>query len=330
MNDKREVFYAKIMLFGEYSVICDSMGLTIPYAHFKGELSFINEDKYTDLEFAYESNRQLKKYSLYLQKLIDDGELIFEFDLSSFKKDIDKGLYFESSIPQGFGIGSSGALCAALYNEYGQNKIPNSRHISKKEIISLKKIFVQLESYFHGVSSGIDPLNCYLKHPIIIQGKADLSTVGIPRNKHDEKGAIFLINTGQAGMTEPLVKLFFEQCKQHSFYKSIRDEMIPFNNNCIKSLIKGETKEFFKNLRGLSKFLLKNMEPMIPETFKEIWNIGLDTSTYYLKLCGSGGGGFLLGFTEDLEKAKFELRKHNVELIPVYKNAKAIGSKNNI
>jgi len=53
MNDKREVFYAKIMLFGEYSVICDSMGLTIPYAHFKGELSFINEDKYTDLEFAY-------------------------------------------------------------------------------------------------------------------------------------------------------------------------------------------------------------------------------------------------------------------------------------
>jgi len=105
--------------------------------------------------------------------------------------------------------------------------------------------------------------------------------------------------------------------------------MIPFNNNCIKSLIKGETKEFFKNLRGLSKFLLKNMEPMIPDTFKEIWNIGLDTSAYYLKLCGSGGGGFLLGFTEDLEKAKFELRKHNVELIPVYKNEKGIDSRNN-
>ena len=306
------------------------MGLTIPYAHFKGELSFINEDKYTDLEFAYESNNQLKKYCEHLQELTEKNELLLDLDLKAFKKDVESGLYFESSIPQGFGIGSSGALCAAVYGRYGMDKIPNSRHISKKEILSLKKIFSQMEAYFHGVSSGIDPLNCYLKHPVIIQGKSDIETVGIPRNKHDKKGAIFLINTGKAGMTEPLVKLFFENCKHHSYYKSVRDEMIPYNNNCIKSLIKGETKEFFKNLRGLSKFLLKNMEPMIPEAFKEIWNIGLDTSAYYLKLCGSGGGGFLLGFTEDLEKAKFELKKHNIDLIPVYTNSKEIGNINGI
>ncbi len=322
MSDKKEVFYAKIMLFGEYSVICDSMGLTIPYAHFKGELSFINKDKYTDLEFAYESNQQLKKYTLYIQALADQNKLLTRFDIAAFKKDVNKGLYFESSIPQGYGIGSSGALCAAIYDRYGLDKIPNNRHISKKQILNLKNIFSQLEAYFHGVSSGIDPLNCYLKHAIIIQGKSDLEMVGIPRNKHDKKGAIFLINTGQAGKTGPLVNLFFENCKEHNFYKSVRDEMIPYNNNCIKSLVKGETREFFKNLRKLSKFLLKNMEPMIPETFKEIWNVGLDTSAYYLKLCGSGGGGFLLGFTEDLEKAKFELKKHNVDLIPVYKNSK--------
>lgn len=322
MNNKKEAFYAKIMLFGEYSVICDSMGLTIPYTHFKGELSFINDDKYTNLEFAYKSNKQLKAYWSYLQELEEKKENLFKFDLQLFKREIDQGLYFESSIPQGFGIGSSGALCAAIYDRYSTEKIPNTRHLSKTQILKLKNIFSQLESFFHGVSSGIDPLNCYLKHPIIIRGKSDMETVGIPRNKHDENGAIFLINTGQPGMTEPLVKLFFEQCKQHSFYKLVRDEMIPFNNNCIKSLVKGETKEFFRNLRGLSKFLLKNMEPMIPETFKEIWNIGLDTSAYYLKLCGSGGGGFLLGFTEDLEKAKFELRKHDIKLIPVYKNSK--------
>ena len=47
MTNRPEVFYAKIMLFGEYSVICDSMGLTIPYAHFKGELSFLNKYRYT-------------------------------------------------------------------------------------------------------------------------------------------------------------------------------------------------------------------------------------------------------------------------------------------
>ena len=50
------LFYAKILLFGEYSVLLNSMGLSIPYTHFKGELSFIGEDKYTDRNFAKRSN----------------------------------------------------------------------------------------------------------------------------------------------------------------------------------------------------------------------------------------------------------------------------------
>ena len=48
MKLSKDVFYAKVMLFGEYSVICDSMGLTMPYTHFTGELSFISDEKYTD------------------------------------------------------------------------------------------------------------------------------------------------------------------------------------------------------------------------------------------------------------------------------------------
>ncbi len=323
MNQKKsEVFYAKIMLFGEYSVICDSMGLAIPYAHFKGELSFVNDDKYTNLEFAQASNSQLYKFLKYLKNLNEEGKLKAKFALGQFEKDLNRGLYFESTIPQGFGIGSSGALCAAIYDRYALERVSNSRHIHGSHIVNLRSIFAQMESHFHGVSSGIDPLNCYLKHPVLIKGRDELSTVGIPRNKHNKDGAIFLINTGSPGKTGPLVNLFFEKCKDHSFYKLIKNEMIPFNDNCIKFLIKGESKEFFKNLRSLSKFLLKNLSPMIPDTFKEIWNIGIDTSTYYLKLCGSGGGGFLLGFTENLGKARFELKKHNIELISVYRNAK--------
>jgi len=321
-REKSDVFYAKIMLFGEYSVICDSMGLAIPYAHFKGELSFTNENKYTDLEFAQASNKQLKLFFKNLKDLSDEDKLIADLDLGLFKKDLDRGLYFESTIPQGFGIGSSGALCAAIYDRYSNNPIPIDRHIDNEQILKLRQLFSQMESFFHGVSSGIDPLNCYLKHPVLIKSKNELSTVGIPRNKHNKKGAIFLINTGSPGKTGPLVNLFFEQCKDYSFYKLIKNEMIPYNDNCIKSLIKGESKEFFKNLKALSKFLLKNLSPMIPEAFKEIWNVGIETSAYYLKLCGSGGGGFLLGFTDNLEKARFELRKHNIEIIPVYRNSK--------
>lgn len=322
MSHKNEVFYAKIMLFGEYSVICDSMGLAIPYAHFKGELSFINKDRYTDLEFARDSNLQLKDYLSYLKNLNSGKELDSELDIDTFEYDLNNGLYFESTIPQGFGIGSSGALCAAIYDRYSKNKIAIDRNISKKNILKLREIFSRMESYFHGVSSGLDPLNCYLRFPVLIKGKNELGTVGIPRNKHNNKGAIFLINTGSPGKTGPLVKLFYEKCKQYSFYKSIKEEMIPLNDQCIKSMIKGETDEFFKSLKSLSKFLLRNLKPMIPEAFLGIWENGIETSAYYLKLCGSGGGGFILGFTEDLELAREELKKQNVDLITVYKNDK--------
>lgn len=320
MKNKSGIFYAKILLFGEYSILCDSMGLTIPYTHFRGELSFIKEDKYTDYDFAVSSNRLLKEYAIYIRGLKDNGELLCNFDIDAFERDIHQSLYFESTIPQGYGVGSSGALVAALYERYVPNHKSGDRKMSKEEVTKLKEVFSQLESYFHGTSSGMDPLNCYIKHPLLIHNKKDVCMVGIPRNKHDKKGAIFLINTGSPGKTGPLVNIFLDKCKIDDFMTRVREEMIPLNDACIKSLIKGETKRFFETLKDLSKFLYDHLDPMIPETFKKIWRYGLESQSYYLKLCGSGGGGFLLGFTEDFEKAKDELKKLDVDIIPVYKN----------
>lgn len=320
MKNKSGIFYAKILLFGEYSILCDSMGLTIPYTHFRGELSFIKEDKYTDYDFAVSSNRLLKEYAIYIRDLKDSGELLCNFDIDAFERDIHQSLYFESTIPQGYGVGSSGALVAALYERYVPNHKSGDRKMSKEEVTKLKEVFSQLESYFHGTSSGMDPLNCYIKHPLLIHNKKDVCMVGIPRNKHDKKGAIFLINTGSPGKTGPLVNIFLDKCKIDDFMTRVREEMIPLNDACIKSLIKGETKRFFETLKDLSKFLYDHLDPMIPETFKKIWRYGLESQSYYLKLCGSGGGGFLLGFTEDFEKAKDELKKLDVDIIPVYKN----------
>jgi len=210
MKAKQEQYYAKIMLFGEYGVICDSMGLTIPYAHFKGELNFINDEQYTEYEFALTSNKYLREYLTYIEDLTAKGVNIFKFDIEAYKRDLDAGLYFESTIPQGYGLGSSGALCAALYNTYAINGISQKRYLNSTDIAYLKEVFSQMESYFHGVSSGIDPLLCYVKYPLLIKSKTDIHTVGIPRNKLDNNGAIFLVNTGSPGKTEPLVKLFFE------------------------------------------------------------------------------------------------------------------------
>ncbi|MBN2236987.1 MAG: hypothetical protein JW729_05475, partial [Bacteroidales bacterium] len=155
MIQKSEVFYGKILLFGEYSVIFNSMALTIPYTHFKGQLSFISNYKYTDFEWAKESNISILEFSDYLEKLAEEGELLCSINIKRLKADIARGLYFESTIPQGYGVGSSGALVAAIYDEYAEEKIQSDRNLSKKGIFKLKSIFAQMESYFHGKSSGL-------------------------------------------------------------------------------------------------------------------------------------------------------------------------------
>jgi len=58
---------------------------------------------------------------------------------------------------------------------------------------------------------------------------------------------------------------------------------------------------------------------MIPAAFIDVWKAGLETDDYYLKLCGSGGGGFLLGFAENLDKAHELFKQRNIEIIPVSK-----------
>ena len=54
---------------------------------------------------------------------------------------------------------------------------------------------------------------------------------------------------------------------------------------------------------------------MIPEQFHALWKTGIDTNAYYLKLCGSGGGGYILGFAEDITKAQSVLKDHRLEVI---------------
>lgn len=316
-----EIFYAKILLFGEYSVIRGSMALTIPYTHFNGELSFMSHSKYTDLNFAAQSNEHLKNYAQYIEQQLTDNHIQFPFDIERLKSDIDNGMYFESTIPQGYGIGSSGALVAALYHKYALNGNQTDKY--KPEAISIaKKHFSQLESYFHGTSSGLDPLNCYLKQPLLIKSAQEIETVEIPRNRFKNDEAIFLINSGKQGKTGPLVKQFIERCKDPEYVQSFEQEYIPLNNKCIESLISVDDNDFFGQVHKLSEYQLKYLTPMIPVSIQSTWQHGLHSNDFTLKLCGSGGGGFILGFTRHWEKASKVLEQMDIEPIPVYKHNK--------
>jgi len=318
MSRRTETFYAKILLFGEYSILCNSMGLTIPYSHFKGELSFINEDKYTDYNFALHSNKLLGEFHAWLTGDGYSPEFSSQLQLDQLAHDLQHGLYFESTIPQGYGIGSSGAVVAAIYAWYAVNRIQSSPRITKNRIQELLAIFSYMEDFFHGQSSGIDPLNSYIKHPMLIRSRKDISIVGIPRDDRNTNGAIFLLDSGNPGKTGPLVNYFLEDLNRPEFANDINSQLIPFNDNCINAIIRGESDILFPNLRQLSEFALTHFKRMIPESIKQVWQQGLETDNFYLKLCGSGGGGFLLGFTSDYEKAKAQLATHQFEMIPVY------------
>ena len=96
---KGPLFYSKILLFGEYGIIQDSKGLSIPYNFYNGALK--TEDNQT-VE-AIKSNGNLKRFVAYLSNLqIENPELV-TFNIDNLKNDVENGMYFDSSIPQGYG-----------------------------------------------------------------------------------------------------------------------------------------------------------------------------------------------------------------------------------
>lgn len=307
---KGPLFYSKILLFGEYGIIKDSKGLSIPYNFYKGALK-ISDDL---SEKNQQSNKNLSRFANHLEEL-SKGSDFPNFDITSLKNDIEAGMYFDSSIPQGYGVGSSGALVAAIYDKYALEKITVLENLTREKLLELKSIFGRMESFFHGKSSGLDPLNSYLSLPILINSKEDIEPAGIPSQKQSGNGAVFLIDSGIVGETAPMVNIFMENMKQEGFRKMLKDKFVKYTDMCVEDFLSGDVKGLFGNVKHLSKVVLDNFKPMIPAQFHELWKKGLDTGDYYLKLCGSGGGGYILGFTEDLEKAKKSLKDYKLEVV---------------
>lgn len=308
---KGPLFYSKILLFGEYGIIKDSKGLAIPYNFYNGALKI--DDNLS--EIAQKSNQSLKTFATYLAQLSFNEPELVQFDLDSLNQDVAAGMYFDSSIPQGYGVGSSGALVAAVYDKYAKDKITVLENLNREKLLKLKKIFGRMESFFHGTSSGLDPLNSYLSLPILINSKDHIEPTGIPSQKEEGKGAVFLIDSEMVGETAPLVNIFMENLKNEGFRNMLKTQFNKYTELCVESFLKGDFKSVYTNTKQLSKIALNHFKPMIPEKFHNVWQQGIDTNDYYLKLCGSGGGGYILGFAPDYEKAKQALKDYKLELV---------------
>jgi mevalonate kinase len=305
---KGPLFYSKILLFGEYGIIKDSKGLSIPYNFYNGAL------KITDVNtpFAKDSNAKLFKFYNYLKNL---NSSIVNFNLDKFHSDLKLGMYFDSSIPEGYGVGSSGALVAAVYDYYATNKITVLENLNREKLLKLKDIFSTMESFFHGKSSGLDPLNSYLSIPILINSKKDIKVTGIPSQQRDGEGAVFLLDSGEVSTTAPMINIFMEKMKKDGFRKMLNNQFIKYTNSCVEDFLNGDLSSLFQNTKKLSKVVFDNFKPMIPNKYHSLWKKGIDNDSYFLKLCGSGGGGYILGFTKNIEKAKKELNGHKIEVV---------------
>lgn len=293
-------FSSKILLFGEYSVIRYSNALATPYGLFEGKLTFLRQNK-------GDRDAELGALASFVKKLDQQGVLDFGFDTDSFAFDVGQGLVFDSSIPQGYGVGSSGALVAAIYERYADKKNKND------DIAVLQQRFALLESHFHGSSSGFDPLVSFLNRPILKDRSFGLSCVSLPEQSSGD-GAIFLLNTGRSRKTEPLVNLFLEKCKSQEFANICESQLAPVTNDCIDSFLAGDQNALWDCFFELSRFQFEHLSPMIPKLYHDVWEEGLKNKSFLLKLCGAGGGGFLMGMTRDFKKCSIELK--NFELRP--------------
>src|SRR5690606_28744578 len=107
-----------------------------------------------------------------------------DIDLLKMKEDLDQGIWFDSDIPQGFGLGSSGAVIAAIFEKYGH---------PTRSIDGDKDKLARLEDFFHGSSSGLDPLVSHNQKPLLIH---NFNKVEVLEERPNLEG-FFLLNTGR-------------------------------------------------------------------------------------------------------------------------------------
>lgn len=309
---KKYVYPSKILLFGEYGVTKNYSGLSIPYKNYKGYLNFNNYFNKKLSISESKSNKELKKFFSFLIK-----NSIVDLEFEKLKKDLDKGMYFHSNIPQRYGLGSSGALISSIYDKYSKTKYSSERNIKK-----LKEIFSKMESFFHGNSSGLDPLVCFLKKPIFFHSKNKIFYVNIPEKKNINKknGIVFLLNSGIPSKTYTMNKVFSKKLKNNFFKKEIIEKFFFYNKKCIESLLKNNMNTFLVYIKNLSTWVFNNLKFMIPKNIFKIWKIGIINDSYYMKLCGSGGGGYFLVFSRNHECLNKELKNYVKEVILNFKN----------
>jgi mevalonate kinase len=295
---KHPTYPSKIMLVGEYGVVVGGSALTIPFHKFQAKIRSVSDLPPGKEKDAEQSLQYIKLLYNYIQKL-PVASFHAPPDMDLFSQNL-QAYWLDMDIPVGFGLGSSGAVSAALYNIF----FPLSGTVTLQQ---QKEDLASIESYFHGKSSGVDALTCFVRSALRFHTSGKIEKVKFDAMDMPGGYRFFLLNSGEKFETGPLVKYFLSQYKNPDFKRSIEEEYLPLNQKLIETLLGEREADPGLLVRLLSDYQFKNFSKMIPETMLDLWIEGQVSNEYYLKLNGSGGG-FMLGITHESSMELLEER----------------------
>lgn len=272
-----EVFPAKVLLFGEYTVLQGGSALAMPYSRFLGRWT--------------KDGPPREQFSEWLEYLFAKKEMIADIiDVGAFANDLQQGWIYDADIPIGQGLGSSAALTASVYARY-QHSI--------REDCDYKTIRLHLaliESYFHGSSSGFDPLISFLRKTVLCQADGSLLEVELA---HQDEVGVYIILTDVKRHTEDLVSDYQRRCGEKVFYQRMED-LRAINDDALLQFVRG--KDYWPLLCKVSEVQYQYLNHLIVPELLDVWQSGLEHHQWLLKLCGAGGGGAYLLFAKEVPK----------------------------
>ncbi|MEE9372127.1 MAG: hypothetical protein V3V00_03660 [Saprospiraceae bacterium] len=260
---KSKKYPAKLLLFGEHLILDGADGLAIPFDRYGGK---------------WTKGQGSDPLKCFFQHLLD---LPF-IHLKNLEEIINGKIHFKSDIPRGYGLGSSGALCAAIY----EKAVPE---FYKKEGGTILTELAEIEGFFHGKSSGMDAYVALYNNPILFK---DRKTEVINLDLSKLPFSIFLLDSGIPRESKSLINRFTKKNDDHMVIK----ELVKTSDLLVGYLMSQSFAHFQNKMKALSQYQYDLLDYMIVATIKPIWKNSLTADDYSIKLCGAGGGGFYLAF----------------------------------
>lgn len=274
MKKNKRAYHSKVLLFGEYLVLEQAQALAMPLKKFKGNWGLVDNPKIKNPYF---------KEMLELLSFFQDKKLNEFLDLKGLADAIQSGLIFNSNIRNGYGTGSSGALIAGIYDQYLFDNAQTDDFVEIRQRLSV------MESFFHGKSSGVDPLISFYDTPLLVDQDGSIGQVHIP----SQSCSFYLLDSEVSRSTQPFVDIYNEKKRDTDFESKLLQPLKEASNRAIKGFLQGDL-NFLSNMEILSRLQFEGFKEMILPSFVPLWEKGLKTGDFYLKLCGAGGGGYYL------------------------------------